>query len=64
MEKKKVKYSEADLFIIETENYIKFLGLIARRKGRIKLLFGYFWQLNFDVDDSLVLNKNKAITFW
>ncbi len=62
MEKKKVKYSEGDLFIIETENYNKFLGLIARRKGSTKLLFGYFWQLNFDVDDSLVLNKNKAIT--
>ena len=62
MEKKKVKYSEGDLFILETENHAKFLGLLARRKGRSKLLFGYFWVLNFDINDDLLLNKNKAIT--
>lgn len=62
MEKKKIKYSEGDLFIIETENHNKFLGLIARRKGRTKLLFGYFWRLSFDINDNLILNKNDAVT--
>ena len=62
MEKKKIKYSEGDLFILETENHTKFLGLLARRKGRTKSVIGYFWKLNFEVNDSLILNKKSVVT--
>lgn len=59
MNKKKVKYAEGDLFVIETENQSKFLGLLARRAGRSKLLLGYFWKLDFEIDNNLILDKNK-----
>lgn len=61
MDKKKVKYSGGDLFIIETKNKTKFLGLIAKRKGKTKLLLGYFWKLNFDISHDLILDKNNVI---
>jgi hypothetical protein len=56
MEKKKIKYSEGDIFIIETENKNKYLGLIARRKGRTKGLLGYFWRLTSIDFDNIVLD--------
>ena len=60
MEKKKVKYSEGDLFSISLDNQDKYLGLIVKRKGRTKLLVGYFWRIAFDGNKNLVLNQSDA----
>jgi len=58
---KKVKYSEGDLFIIKLDDVNKVLGLIVRRRGRTKVLLGYFWKFDFEINDNLILDKSKAI---
>jgi len=61
MEKKKIKYMEGDIFIIELENKVRILGLIARRFNKTKLLLGYFWVYNFEINDKTILKKNNVI---
>ena len=61
MELKRTKYSEGNLFLIETENKNKFIGLIIRRRGRTKLLMGYFWRLTDDFTDSISLAKENPL---
>ena len=63
MRSTKISYKEGDLFTITTENGSKFLGLIARRKGRTKLLFGYFWKFNFSLEENQYLKKENSITY-
>lgn len=58
--KKKVNYSEGDLFMIETENSNKFLGLITNRKGRTKSLIGYFWKYDSE-DMSKISNDDNVL---
>lgn len=55
------KISEGDLFLIGKDPNNKFLGLIGRRKGRTKLLLGYFWRVQFEIDDDVQLNKDDSI---
>jgi hypothetical protein len=60
MEKKKnVKYLEGDLFQIQLSNNEKILGLIARKLN--KMLLGYFWKFDFELNQGTVLNKNSII---
>jgi len=61
MEKKKIKYMEGDIFIIELENKVRILGLIARRFNKTKLLLGFFWVYNFEKNDKTILKKNDVI---
>ena len=49
------------MFIIETENKKKFLGLIIRRMGKTKVLMGYFWKLDFEVTDKISLAKSNPL---
>lgn len=63
MGNKKQKYSEGDLFNIDLGKKGIFLGLITRRRGRTKLLSGYFWNFNNAEILKTALNPKEAVLF-
>ncbi len=57
------KYAGGDLFNINLGNKGNFLGLLTRRKGRTKLLAGYFWSYNNTLNLGTTLSPKDAILF-